>query len=195
MNTPLPSPDRYTLEARKELTSSERQPLLAVHKCQPLPDRLEARKELTGSEPQPLPAIYKCQPLPDSYTSGDFHLPAAQAKSTMISPALAPVSKHVGNVVTQESLTEFARLQPLVARFKALQKQIKSALDKGVSVEPGALEATYHVRQKKQLCVSYMIGRLGLTKEQVADLRSKAPATLYRYLTVRPSKRRSTRKR
>jgi hypothetical protein len=75
---------------------------------------------------------------------------------------------------------------PLVGEYKLLRGRLRAAMDGGIAVEPGELEAVSHVTEERQLAVGRLIDALGLTPEQVKGLKEAVPPTRSRHLGVYP---------
>jgi hypothetical protein len=89
------------------------------------------------------------------------------------------------DIVTQEQLAAFLRLQPLAARFEKLREQLKTALADGTPVEPGPYTAEVNIREVRRLTVDHLIRAFCLSREQLAAARATASPQRYRHLSVR----------
>jgi hypothetical protein len=88
-------------------------------------------------------------------------------------------------VITQELLDKFVALEAEHRRFSRMKRQLRAAVEAGVPVEPGPHQVELQVREQRSFTVSYVVAALGLSPEQVAELKASAPPRPRRYLRVR----------
>jgi hypothetical protein len=86
--------------------------------------------------------------------------------------------------ITQAEIEDYLASQRQHLRFRALHRQLKARLEAGAPVEDGAHHLGLHVRVQQALTATHLIAVLGLSAEEVAELRATAPKKQLRYLRV-----------
>lgn len=90
----------------------------------------------------------------------------------------------IPTTITQVQLARFRKLTRLAKKREELRLQLLAALATGANVEEGELVLDYHVEDQNRLTAQKVIHALGLTVQQVQELRMAAPPTRVRYLSV-----------
>lgn len=89
--------------------------------------------------------------------------------------------------ISQEILQEYAELQRQQLRLGRLRKEILALLDEGAEVEPGLLTV------RRETATIYRITRrsltevMGLSEEEVEEIRFQSPPVVQDRLQVRPA--------
>jgi hypothetical protein len=87
-------------------------------------------------------------------------------------------------VITQGMIADYLTLEAAHRSFEDLKRRLKQALEAGVAVEPGPCGLELQVREQQALTAAHLIASLGLSDEQVAELKATAPTRQLRYLVV-----------
>jgi hypothetical protein len=88
-------------------------------------------------------------------------------------------------VISQQLIDKYLELEAQDRAFRALKEQLKRALVAGASVEPGPHRLELQVREQRALTVNLLVDALGLSAEEVAELKGSAPPRRLHYLVVR----------